>query len=203
MFAAKFSNCPMCRYARIPCSISASAFLNAWTGTDRAHQLNVGSSPDRVAFGNVVTIAQTSAAGPALASFDRSLDIAWTAHLWTCYEVLKKLQAATIDGVPTAVRREKAGIFSGYDSRLDNCCCLTQRYSVMSPLIARYWTDLERTALVVARGQYGGDGWPAIGLRSHRVISQVSCKVRGSRHASYSRGRCRSCGRPGGLHARH
>ena len=50
----------------------------AWTGNNKAHDVNVASSSNGVNFGNVVTLPESSIDGPALTAFDGRLYIAWT-----------------------------------------------------------------------------------------------------------------------------
>jgi hypothetical protein len=50
----------------------------AWTGNNKAHDVNVASSSNGVNFGNMFTLPESSIDGPALTTFDGRLDIAWT-----------------------------------------------------------------------------------------------------------------------------
>jgi hypothetical protein len=52
----------------------------AWTGTDKAGDLNVMSSPDGETFEvqNKKTLGDTGRSGPALASFNNKLYLGWT-----------------------------------------------------------------------------------------------------------------------------
>jgi hypothetical protein len=56
-------------------SQGATTILLAWTGTDG--RLNTMTSPDGRTFGNKVTTNETSAFGPALATFSNGFFIAW------------------------------------------------------------------------------------------------------------------------------